>query len=315
MTGEPDRPTIAVVVPTYNRRDRLPLVIEPLLAQPELNELVVVVDGCDDGSIELAESYAAADPRVVPHLIENRGLARARLAGAEKATAEVVLTTDDDVIAEPGLVGGHARRHCDRSHLVVVGYMPVAPRPPRVGEFPRELYAREYERATRAWEARPETILGSFWAGNFSLRRADYVALAPAIAEITPDYHEDRDFGLRCRELGLEAEFDRSLRASHQYERSREAFLHDARGSAKSLLTIERVHGGKGPALPKDFPLDGLNAPARPLVWAAGHSEAAMKLLLAGIDVCGRFGLRKLERFGGNLAWRAEQLRTVKSLG
>lgn len=308
-------PSVAVVVPTYDRRDRLPEVVEPLLREREMDELVIVVDGCSDGSIELAEEFAVRDSRVVPLLIENRGLARARLAGAQKARAEVVLMTDDDVVAEPGLVAGHARRHVDGARRVVVGYMPVSSRTPGPGDFPRELYAREYERATRAWEADPESILGAFWAGNFSLRRRDYVELAPEIQQINLDYHEDRDFGLRCLKAGFSAEFDRSLRAVHNYERSREAFLRDARGSTAGLRTIHRVHGDVVAPLGDDFPLAGLPAPARSLVNAAARSPAAMKLLLLATTAVGRLRLRRLERLGGGLAWRSEQLRMLKSQG
>ncbi|MFT3863141.1 MAG: glycosyltransferase family 2 protein [Solirubrobacterales bacterium] len=312
--SHPGRPSIAVVLPTYNRRDRLPDVIDPLLAETDLDELIVVVDGCADGSIELVEGYAGRDSRVVPHLIENRGLARARLAGAERASADIVLTTDDDVVAAPGLVGGHARHHVDGRRLIVIGYMPVAPRPMRPGEFPRGLYAREYERTTRRWEAAPETILETFWAGNFSIRREDYLALASAVEGIDLPYHEDREFGLCCREQGLEAEFDRSLRATHEYERSPEQFLRDARNSAAGLLAIEGRNETGAESSPASFPLAGLPAPARPLVRLAARHRTARSALLLGLRCCGFLHLWRLERFAGNLAWRTEQLRAVCEL-
>ncbi|MDQ4142512.1 MAG: glycosyltransferase, partial [Actinomycetota bacterium] len=102
-------PTVSVVVPTYNRRENLPRVLEPLLADPATTELVVVVDGSRDGSFELVEERAATEPRLKPVFIENQGVARAHQTGVERASGEVVLLLADDVIAAPGLVMGHAR--------------------------------------------------------------------------------------------------------------------------------------------------------------------------------------------------------------
>ncbi len=85
----------------------------------------MVVDGCDDGSIELVEELRRDDERLVARC-ENGGASAARQAGVEAASGEVVVLLDDDVVAEPGLVTGHARAHADRDGVVVVGYAPVA---------------------------------------------------------------------------------------------------------------------------------------------------------------------------------------------
>src|SRR3954452_25350351 len=71
----------SVVMATYNRRALLPCVLDPLLADPAAAEVVVVVDGCDDGSIEYLRERAAAEPRLKPQLIENSGAVRAQQFG------------------------------------------------------------------------------------------------------------------------------------------------------------------------------------------------------------------------------------------
>ena len=50
---------------------------------------------------------------------------RALDVGVQCSTGDVVLLMDDDVIAGPGLVSAHARRHAGADGLVVVGSMPV----------------------------------------------------------------------------------------------------------------------------------------------------------------------------------------------
>ena len=45
-------------MPTFNRRSSLPRILQPLLSWPEADEIVVVVDGCEDGSIELLRDHS-----------------------------------------------------------------------------------------------------------------------------------------------------------------------------------------------------------------------------------------------------------------
>src|SRR4051794_17654841 len=110
LAANPER-SVSVVAPTYRRRDALPRFVEPLLAQDDLHELVVAVDGSADGSVEWLEERGQRDRRLVVVDLPNRGAGPTRQAGIEAATGDVVLLLDDDVIAAPGLAAGHARHH------------------------------------------------------------------------------------------------------------------------------------------------------------------------------------------------------------
>jgi glycosyltransferase involved in cell wall biosynthesis len=306
---------VSVVIPTYNRRERLPAALRPLMEDRAAHEIVVVVDGSTDGTEHLVEQLAREDPRLRAVVTPNQGLPRARLAGAEAATGEVVLTLDDDVIAEPGLVAGHAERHAAGERLVVLGYMPVAERPPRRGEFARELYAREYERVVSGWERDPAAILTGMWAGNFSIRRDDYLALAGEVEQVVSGYHEDMDFGLSCLAAGLTGVFDRSLRATHMYERGADGFVRDARSSGTNLPVVHRRHPGQVEPLPDDFPVRGLPAPLRGVVAAGAAAAPVRSLTRAGMALAGRLGLLTLERRGAGLLWRMEQGAAARGSG
>src|SRR5688572_28355320 len=145
-------PTVSVVVPTHRRRERLPATVEPLLDDPSTSEVVVVVDGSADGSYEWVRHRAAAEPRLRALRTPGIGPAAARAAGVRAASGAVVLLVDDDVVAAPGLVSGHARRHAHDDGLLVVGYMPLrVPPERRAGDFAERLYAREYEEACRSY--------------------------------------------------------------------------------------------------------------------------------------------------------------------
>jgi glycosyltransferase involved in cell wall biosynthesis len=312
-------PTVSVVIPTHKRRERLPELLDALAGE-EAAEIVVVVNASRDGSLELLEERACEDGRLRPAFVEEPGQTRALQAGVELANGEVVLMMDDDVLAEPGLVAGHARRHAERDNLVVVGYMPVA-RPPRRrrGEYPLDLYARAYERVCGEYEADPEAVLRGLWAGNVSMRRDDCLRVGLRADEGVFEgygYHEDRDLGLRCAAAGLTGVFDRSLRARHLYEKTPEAFLRAATSSGTTRAAVHAQHGDRVGELPPDFFERGVPLPGRLLVrWARrrGLRAPIEALLRAAIDVAGRLRLFRVESHAGFLLGTIEQQRAARA--
>jgi glycosyltransferase involved in cell wall biosynthesis len=236
-------PSVSVVMATYRRRDLLPDVLTPLLADPATKELVVVVDGCRDGSMELLHEMAERDSRVIPVFIENRGRGRAQQAGIDAASKEVVLLLDDDVIAEPDLVTGHARHHAAGSGLVVLGYMrTVLPEKRAPGQFATFMYADVYETWCAGYRRDPDSVLRWLWGGNVSVRRSDLRRVPLYSREYTSFYHSDQDFGLRCRKAGLVGVFDPALAARHAHSRSLDAFLRDAHSQGAGELRVHQLH-------------------------------------------------------------------------
>lgn len=310
-------PAVSVVIPTYNRRALLPATLAPLLAEPAAHEIVVVVDGCVDGSLELLQELARRDPRLRPLAIENRGMGGARHAGAQAARGEVVLLLDDDVVLAAGTVAGHAAHHARERGLVVVGAMPVAGGPQRDRrDFARAIYAAEYERHRARWRDDPASVLATLWAGHLSLRRDDLLSLAPpARPEVARGYHSDLDFGLRCQAAGLRGVFDPALAATHLYERPPAAFLADAASSGRSLALVHALHAEQIGPLSDDFALAGLPAPARALVRAARRWSWPRALVRALTAALGLAGSYRLQRFVAGLGWRIEQERAIAQAG
>jgi len=73
---------VLVVVPTYDERDNLPVLVERLHATLPLAEVLVVDDNSPDGTGELADKLAADDSRLhVLHRPGKQGLGVAYLAG------------------------------------------------------------------------------------------------------------------------------------------------------------------------------------------------------------------------------------------
>ncbi|HSM59243.1 MAG TPA: polyprenol monophosphomannose synthase [Longimicrobiales bacterium] len=71
-----------VIVPTYNERDNLPRKVPLILAQDERLDVLIVDDTSPDGTGQVADEMASADPRVqVLHREGKDGLGTAYLAG------------------------------------------------------------------------------------------------------------------------------------------------------------------------------------------------------------------------------------------
>ncbi len=292
-------PSVSVIMPTYKRRDRVAAAISAIAADPYPMEIILVVDGADDGTLELAQEMARTEPRLRPFWQTNRGQEAARQTGLEEASGDVVLFLDDDVIAGKGLARGHAQVHARVPHAVVVGYMPTVPPGRREpGNFSTVLYAHEYELACEQYDADPSSVISQLWAGNMSLRREDAVRVGvEGTAQLVR--LEDREFGLRCAQAGLTGVFDRSLAAVHSHSRDLASF-------AKEALALGESRRRLGELYPEYV---GTNDPRGDLSWA----------VRAVVGVAAAPGLHRLSRtvlfHGSRLAGRSRAWAPEMALG
>jgi GT2 family glycosyltransferase len=307
-----ENPSLSVVMPTHQRRHLLVEVLPPLLEDPSVSEIVVVVDGSQDGSVELLESMARQHPTILPVVRKVAGGNQVAMAeGLSRATGDVVLFLDDDVRAGSRLGEHHLAHHRSREKLVVLGYMPIAKSQTRVpGEFATPLYAEEYEGCCRLYEADPSTILRSLWWGNVSIRRADLLAVGLNAPDYEATYHQDQDLGLRLLEAGFTATFDRSLVATHLHQRSLPSFIRDATAQGRGrVLVYERHKAMMGELTPAAFE-DGLG-PALSVIVRAGANPRISRPLIGALSglvrIAGALHLFRIETDAARLLRRIAQ--------
>lgn len=102
-TGMPGLGRVLVIVPTYNERENVEGIVGEILAATPRVEVLVADDNSPDGTGELADALADADPRVhVLHRPGKAGLGAAYLAGFAWGVEH-----DVDVFVEMDADGSH----------------------------------------------------------------------------------------------------------------------------------------------------------------------------------------------------------------
>jgi len=101
-------PTLSLVAPTYNERDRLPDLVTTIFdvfASAAIDgNLVIVDDNSPDGTGALADELAAKYPIRVVHRSGKLGLGTAVIEGFNASDAEIVGVIDADLSHPPRLV-------------------------------------------------------------------------------------------------------------------------------------------------------------------------------------------------------------------
>jgi glycosyltransferase involved in cell wall biosynthesis len=91
-------PLVSIIIPTYNRADKLTDAIESALNQSYKNiQIIVIDDGSTDHTRDLVKKY----PEIEYHWQKNGGQAAARNSGLKRAKGEVVASLDSDDIWYP----------------------------------------------------------------------------------------------------------------------------------------------------------------------------------------------------------------------
>jgi GT2 family glycosyltransferase len=190
-------PGISLIIPTYNRPDRLSECLEALCAlKPASFEVLIV----DDGSVPPVESVVTRFAGRLPVRYfrqDNAGPASARNTGAAQARGRILVFTDDDcrpeadwlneltaaVEAAPdALVGGRTRN-------ALTGNIH--------SEASQDLVSFLYDHALAAPEG-----FDFFTSNNMACLKSAFVALGGFDETFPLAAGEDRDFGLRWKRSG-----------------------------------------------------------------------------------------------------------------
>jgi len=255
----------SVVIPTFERLDVLPEVLDALAAQEGAPpfEVIVVDDGSRDGTRDLLAGYRG--PLTLTALYEeHRGPASARNAGVARAQGELVAFLGDDTVPAPGWLAAHAAAHAKRrarEPLAVIGYTAWHARM-RTTPFLR--YITEHGlQFGYALIADPELVpFNFFYTSNVSLPRELLVA-EPFDLRFPHAAWEDVELSYRLHARGLTMVYEPTARVAHLHPTDFERFSRRQEKAGESAVVFWQLHPelggflGIGPGGPPAVP-DGI---------------------------------------------------------
>ena len=236
-------PLASVVIPTHQRKESLLRALASLATQTipcEQYEVVVVVDGSDDGSREAAESLAAGYAlRVLWQA--NRGRAAACNAGVAASRGGVVVLLDDDMTATPELLAAHLRAHANDVRVAVIGAAPIklAPELPAHVQFVGEKFNRHLAHLAAA--GRP-VGLRDFYSGNLSIRRDVLCAVGAFDERFTAYGNEDLELSLRLSAAGVRLVYEPTALTWQSYDKSFAALARDNVAKGRTAVLLAQMH-------------------------------------------------------------------------
>jgi len=241
-------PRFSIVIPTYERRQRIVQHVAALDRQSLRDfEAIVVVDGSRDGTGEALRALDVSFPLTVIEQ-ENRGVAEARIAGAAAAQGEILLFIDDDMEAEPGMLAEHDASHRE-GYDFVLGDLPLHPESPRnILSWGVGYWADS--RRQRLEAAGNDLGIDDLLTGQMSVSRTAFDAVGGFDASFTRDGlvpSGDVDFGYRILKAGYRATFNPRAVSLQYYDVDPGAYLRRAYdiGASEQELVIKHPEQAK----------------------------------------------------------------------
>ena len=202
-------PWVSVVVPAARAAGLLPDTLGALRAAvppPGGWELIVVDDGSDDGTAEVAERYADWVLRLEA---PSGGPSRARNAGAAAARGEWLFFVDADVRVHADTLSRFyesVQRHPDAT--AIFGTYDASPAAPGFVSQYRNLLHRYFH-------LRDAGYAETFWAGLGGVRAEAFGRVGGFDAERHPRQLEDVELGYRLRHAGADLILDPAIEGTH----------------------------------------------------------------------------------------------------
>jgi glycosyltransferase involved in cell wall biosynthesis len=312
-----EAPRLSVVVASRNRRERLRQVLAALAGQrfaADRFEVVVVVDGSDDGSSEMVRGLEL--PYGVGVLEQpHSGVAVCRNRGAREASYPHVLFLDDDILPETEFLAEHAAAHRAGGDQVALGY------------YPPELESPSWwGHAVRAWwedhfrrKAEPEhqwTFI-DYADGNVSMPKS-LLLRCGGYDESFRGRRQDWELGIRLLGEGATFAYHPGAKGRHLLDTRLETTLRHARQEGRDDVLLASKH----PHVKGRLPLAGV-AESDPEVLrrsiAAGGRRATAELAVrAGPNVLDALELLRLRpawyRLAHRLHWQSYLLGVGEAL-
>jgi GT2 family glycosyltransferase len=236
-------PRVSVVIPSHQRRDSVARVLRALSDQeyPAAQyEVIVSIDGSDDGTREMVGSFEA--PYALRAIWQPRhGRASACNAGIRAARGRLIILLDDDMEPTPDFLATHLRAHADGSRRGVLAAVPVViePESPPVVQYVASSFDIHLKKLSR-----PEHQIGirDFYSGNFSIRKDVLIEVGLFDEGFRSYGNEDGELAIRLREAGVELAYCAEAVARQYYEKDFAALARDKMAQGRTSVECAMRH-------------------------------------------------------------------------
>jgi peptidoglycan/xylan/chitin deacetylase (PgdA/CDA1 family)/glycosyltransferase involved in cell wall biosynthesis len=304
-------PSFSIVIPTYQRRETVVLSVQALgeVSFAGIFDIIVVVDGSTDGTADALRALRMPVPLQVLEQ-HNAGAAAARNAGALRATGDVVLFLDDDMVADRDLLLKHAQSHLEGADAVL-GHIPLHPESianragASVGKWAEERLARLVAPGS-------ELQVGDLLSGQISVRRQLFLSLGGFDQSFTRDGgfgNEDLDFGCRLLSGGSKVVFNPEAISWQRYVVTPDKYLAQWRMAGRADVLFARKHPGRAQSA---FTAHGANKPLVRLVLRPLSAIAPVSRLMQRLSTSAALAMME-HRPKSRVAYR--MLVTARDLG
>ncbi|MEW6145842.1 MAG: glycosyltransferase [Thermodesulfobacteriota bacterium] len=234
---------VSIVIPTYQRCDSLKRLLTALNAQsfPQHEfEVIVSIDGSEDGSKEMIDNFKA--PYLLRYIWErNRGKAAACNSGIRAASSDLVIILDDDMEPSAELVGSHYAAHQIDPHVCIVGAAPIKLDPnasPTIGQI-TDKFNTHLEKLSR-----PDYNLRiwDFYGGNFSIRKSVITEVGLFDESYKSYGYEDVEFAYRLLNRGIKIIFNPYAMCIQHYDDDFKGLAYKTINSGKNAVQLVNLH-------------------------------------------------------------------------
>jgi len=218
---------LSVIIPTYNRLEKLQKTLESLRAQTldrKEFEVIVVDDGSSDGTREFMEKFLAPDNLKLRYFfVSHGGPGRARNLGIEKAQGEIILFCGDDMYPAKNLLAVHKKQHIEKPGGAVLGIALWDSRE-KVTAFMHYLAPAGPQFHYNTIKDENSAGFEHFYTCNISL--AKKWLEAEKFDERFNFAFDDIELGLRLEKKGLKIIFNPEAKVFHSHYHDEEKFGH-----------------------------------------------------------------------------------------
>jgi GT2 family glycosyltransferase len=236
-------PSVSVIIPTYNRRDSVERALRALAHQtlaPETYEVIVSIDGSQDGTREMVAAFAA--PYQLSGIWQpNQGRAAACNAGIRSAQGEVLVIMDDDMEPASDCLECHSRAHPVGSRFGLMGAVPMycQETDPPVAAYVAAKFNRHLANLARSDH---RLTLRDFYSGHFSIRREVLLEVGLFDESFRIYGNEDLELSLRLLKAGVTLKYSAETLARQHYSKDFAGLARDTIAKGRTAVLLASKH-------------------------------------------------------------------------